>query len=259
MRLDHNSLSEQLLCAQAFHFVCSGQRCQALVDGILSRRAAYQDQNQSQTIRERPLFIWEPLPDLCIPEEIDNFKQAIRQVDVVSPNSEELASLFVEKAISQADMAAEILDWGVGASENGILVVREGKNGCSAFSRRNQIHIRAYHTTEESQSKVVDPTGGGNAFLGALSIALSGHMSPQIAEIGKLLELVTHLTRESSLKLIIPLVYATVAASYVIEQPGMPTYGVRKDGGETWNGEGFAERIRTYLHREKAYLIRQIC
>jgi sugar/nucleoside kinase (ribokinase family) len=257
VRLDHNSLSEQLLHAQAFHFVCSGERCQALVDGILDRRAA--DQSQNRTKPERPLFVWEPLPDLYIPEEIDKFKQAISQVDVVSPNSEELANFFVEGAKSQADIAAEVLDWGIGPSENGILIVREGKNGCSAFSRGDQIHIRAYHTpAQESQSKVIDPTGGGNAFLGALSMAFTGDISPQSAEVEQLLELDKHLSREPFLNLITSLIYATVAASYVIEQPGMPTYDVREDGSETWNGEGFGERLRTYLHREKAYLTEQI-
>ena len=257
MRLDHNSLSEQLLFAQTFHFICSGERCGTLVHGILCRRSLEQKYNQSTT--SRPLLVWEPVPDLCIPEEIDSFRQAIRLVDIVSPNSEELASLFVEKQRSLADMAAEVLGWGIGPSENGTLIVREGKDGCSAFARGHRVHLRAYHTSMEgSQSKVVDPTGGGNAFLGALAIALSGTAHPQTAEVERLLGLDKHLVLEPFLKLTASLVYATVAASFVIEQPGMPSHFVREDGSETWNGESFGDRLKTYLHREKVYLTRQV-
>lgn len=257
MRLDQDSLPEQLLYAKAFHFVCSGKRCRDLIDGILSRRAA--DQNQRRSISERSLFVWEPMPDLCSPEEIDNFRQAIREVDIVSPNSEELAGFFVGKPRSQADMAAEVLGWGIGLSANGILIVREGRNGCSAFSRGKKIHLRAYHNpTEESQSRVIDPTGGGNAFLGALSIALTGHICPQVAEVDDLLQLDRQLIWEPFTNLTTSLVFATVAASFVIEQPGTPIHGLGEHDSETWNGEGFGDRLRTYFRREKAYLRRQI-
>ncbi len=229
----------------------------ALINGILDRRTA--DGDNRQRISSRPLFIWEPMPDLCMPEHIDSFRQAIQQVDIVSPNSEELAGFFVAEPKSLAHMAAEVLEWGVGPCDNGMLVVREGKNGCSAFSRGQQIHLKAYHTqVEESQSKVVDPTGGGNAFLGALAMALGGEVCPQMTVANRLLGLDNDLTLEPFFHMTISLVYATVAASFVIEQPGMPTYRVQSDGSETWNGEAFGRRLEAYLRREKAYLIRQM-
>jgi hypothetical protein len=257
VRLDENSFSHQLLNAQAFHLVCSAERCMSLVRGILDRRGA--DENDKGSTFSRPLFIWEPIPDLCTPEHIESFREASQLVDVVSPNSGELAGFFVDHSKTQAQMAAQVLEWGIGPDENGSIVVREGKNGCSAFSRGRQIHLTAYHTPDdESQSKVQDPTGGGNAFLGALGMASSGDICPQITETKRMLAVNDDLTFEPFLALAIPLVYATVAASFVIEQPGMPRYRIQGDGSETWNGEDFGDRLKVYLSREKAYLTRQM-
>jgi sugar/nucleoside kinase (ribokinase family) len=257
VRLDQNSLSHQLLHAQAFHLVCSAERCMSLVRGVLDRRRT--DENDKRSTFSRPLFIWEPIPDLCTPENIESFRQASQHVDIVSPNSEELAGFFVDQSKSQAQMTAQVLEWGIGPDENGSIVVREGKNGCSAFSRRHQIHLTAYYTpADESQSKVKDPTGGGNAFMGALGMAFSRDICPPIAEAKRLLAIDANLTFEPFLALALPLIYATVAASFVIEQPGMPTYRVQNDGSETWNGEDFGDRLKVYLSREKAHLARQM-
>lgn len=76
--------------------------------------------------------------------------------------------------------------------------------------------------------KVVDPTGAGNAFLGALSVALAR---------GRSLE-------EAAL-------WGSVAASFVIEQVGVPKLGWddRDGGSETWNGERVADRLRHLAER----------
>lgn len=257
MRLDHNSLSDELLHAQIFHFVCSAERCMALVHGILERRGA--DQNRKRNSIPRPLFVWEPLPDLCTPEHVKTFKEAIWQTDIVSPNSEELSGLFAGKPRSEAHIATEVLEWGIGPGGDGVLVVRDGKNGCSAYSRARRINVRAYHyPDQESQSKVVDPTGGGNAFLGALAMALSSDACPSVTQVSHILAPDKSPTWRPSHNLTIPLVYATIAASFVIEQPGMPTYHMHANEGETWNEERFGDRLKRYLSREKAYLTRQM-
>jgi sugar/nucleoside kinase (ribokinase family) len=199
------------------------------------------------------------MPDLCTPAEVESFRKANRQVDIVSPNSEELGGFFIGRPLSEADMAAQVLEWGIGSDGNGALVVREGKNGCSAFSRGYQIHLRAYHdTSEDAQSRVVDPTGGGNAFLGALAMALSGDTCPQKQEVDRLLVLDKSLTLKPNVQLAVSLIYATIAASFVIEQPGVPSYLAQGDSGETWNDESFGHRLRAYLSRERAYITRQI-
>lgn len=228
-----------------------------LVHGILGRRTA-NGRDKSRTV-PCPLFIWEPVPDLCTPENVDDFRQAIKEVNIVSPNSEELGGFFVGQSISQAQMVAKINDWGIGPRSKGVLVVRQGKNGCSAFSREHQVHLAAYHAPDEkSQCMVADPTGGGNAFLGALAMAMSGHVCPQTTAARRLLAMDNNLAVDPFFDLTISLIYATVAASFVIEQPGMPTYRNQGNWNETWNGESFGSRLETYLSREKEYLAKEM-
>jgi len=75
-------------------------------------------------------------------------------------------------------------------------------------------------------SKVVDPTGGGNAFLGGLAVALAR---------GKAVE-------EAA-------VWGSVAASFAIEQVGVPALGRDEDGNETWNGVRVENRLREFQTR----------
>ncbi len=229
-----------------------------LIDNILARRVT--NENDKESRRFRPLFIWEPVPDLCTPNYIESFKQAIRQVDIVSPNVEELSGFFDGKYNSQEEMAAKVLEWGIGPDGEGSLMLREGKYGCSAFLRGRQIHLAAYHSPcRESQSKVVDPTGGGNAFLGALAMAMADDVCwPSKKEVSRLLGLYNDLMAGQFSDLVISLIYAIVAASFVIEQPGMPTHQHKSSGNEAWNGERFGDRIMAYINREKAYLTRQM-
>lgn len=228
-----------------------------LIDGIMSRRTKGTKDRRNMSLR--PLFVWEPIPDLCAPEYIDSFRLAVQQVDIVSPNSEELAAFFSGGSKSLDDMAAEILEWGIGPRNGGLLIVREGKNGCSTFSREHQIHLAAYHSPDqESQSRVVDPTGGGNAFLGALAMALNGDVCPPMEETSQILALDKDSKSDQFLRSILSLAYATVAASFVIEQPGMPTHRGQGEGIETWNGEAFQDRLKAYLTRDRAYLRRQM-
>lgn len=256
MRLDHNSLPAQLLRAQTFHLVCSPERCIDLVHGILDGRTILQ--SNKGTGDRKPLIIWEPVPDLCLPEHLEAFRRATQQVDVVSPNSQELLSFFPGELKCQAHAAAEVVGWGIGTNSEGALVVREGKHGCSVFSKDTQFSLRAYHTlAEKSQSMVVDPTGGGNAFLGALAMALSSDSHTRTINAIQALALDESLTTETLLEIEMAAIHATVAASFVIEQPGMPEHRVRADGTETWNGESFGARLRTYLNREKLHLTMQ--
>lgn len=61
-----------------------------LVVNILKRREALLSYRASQ----RPLFIWEPVPDLCVPTELDNCRRALHYVDFISPNHAELCAFF---------------------------------------------------------------------------------------------------------------------------------------------------------------------
>lgn len=77
--------------------------------------------------------------------------------------------------------------------------------------------------TPSKKLQVVDPTGGGNAFLGGLTVAIAR---------GKSLD-------EAA-------AWGNVAASFAIEQVGVPVLGQNADGQETWNGVRVEDRYAAY-------------
>ncbi|KAF1811773.1 Ribokinase-like protein [Eremomyces bilateralis CBS 781.70] len=224
IRLDHTSLSPRLLKSKSFHLICSPARCIDLVENILKLR------NTSEEL-PRPIFVWEPVPDLCLPSELENCRKALQVVDVVSPNHQELAAFWDKSgntSIGDVDrpLVEELTqDWlsstigtDLGGSRIGGVVIRAGKDGCYVASQNTTGRwIPPYHRSAE---RVVDPTGGGNTFLGGLIVAL---------------------TRGESL--IEASIMAGVSASFAIEQVGMPTLAYETDGSETWNGIRVADRL----------------
>ena len=88
LRIDENSLTPDLLFSKSFHMVCSSTRCIDLVNGILRKRKA------ANPYAEKPLFIWEPVPDLCTPTELLNCTNALPYIDICSPNHAELAGFM---------------------------------------------------------------------------------------------------------------------------------------------------------------------
>lgn len=83
--------------------------------------------------------------------------------------------------------------------------------------------IPAYH---QDIAKVVDPTGGGNTFLGGLGVALARGENIEDAA-----------------------VWGSVAASFAIEQVGMPVLATDAEGNETWNGHDANDRLRDFQAR----------
>jgi hypothetical protein len=83
--------------------------------------------------------------------------------------------------------------------------------------------VPAYHS---DSNKVVDPTGGGNAFLGGLAVALAR---------GKGLEEAAR--------------WGSISASFAIEQVGMPVLGHDGEGREVWNGVRIDERLAEFERR----------
>lgn len=276
-----------LLHARAVHIICSPTRCADLVASLLARR------RQSMGPRYvRPVIVWEPVPDRCVPEELLNCTNALPLVDVCSPNHAELAGFLgadgldpatgavdaraVEAACEQllASMPLQSYTLVVRAGERGCYVARNGgrKRRAGAAAQRKKIkdHARgglrpdtdvealfagllqdpdgmvvreeievdpgletwfpAYHgpdtVGEGGQSRVVDPTGGGNCFLGALAVALArGHDMHEATA------------------------WASVAASFAIEQVGMPILSQDDEGNETWNGVCVRDRLRDFMTR----------
>lgn len=228
-RLTAEDLTPELLAAKSFHLICSAVRCSELVQRILERRAEALGSDAP-----RPIIVWEPVPDLCTPEELENTKAALNCVDVLSPNHEELGALFgfehasgVEKQAVEKH-AGELVASGIGRQGEGVIVVRSGKIGCyiaRSGGDKRSCWLPAYHT---DQSKVIDPTGGGNGFLGGLAVGLV-RTNFDIVEAAR---------------------WGSVAASLCIEQVGMPQLADFPSGGkELWNGVSVEDRLRDLKQR----------
>ncbi|KAI6364509.1 hypothetical protein MCOR25_005640 [Pyricularia grisea] len=83
-----------------------------------------------------------------------------------------------------------------------------------------------FQPEDAAAGRIVDPTGGGNTFLGGLTVALGRGKAVEDAA-----------------------VWASVAASFAIEQIGMPSLGVDSQGIETWNGVRVSTRLEEYSKR----------
>lgn len=134
------------------------------------------------------------------------------------------------------------------------VVVRFGALGCCVATQRYMVAassaeslrprltwIDAYWTkdaTPDFQDHIVDVTGGGNAFLGGLSAGWK-------LTNGDLVEGAYHWQIRLTIADPRPLAsyYATVSASYAIEQDGLPRLASNADGEETWNGDQPLERL----------------
>ncbi|KAM3474053.1 hypothetical protein MY8738_008074 [Beauveria namnaoensis] len=281
-RLTGADLDSALLQSKSFHLICSPLRCQELVRDITARRRAAAASHDAYI---KPIFIWEPVPDLCHPNELLNCTNCLPLVDVCSPNHAELAAFLggdgldpetgaispdaVEQACEQllASMPLQSYALVVRAGEKGCYVAKNGgrkrkrSQGAKSARRKALIHgslqpdtdmesllagllqgddgvidseeievdpgvqkwIPAYH---QDASNVVDPTGGGNTFLGGLSVALARDEDIETAA-----------------------VWGTVAASFAIEQVGPPTLRQNDGGEETWNGENPLARLREFQER----------
>lgn len=238
LRLDHHALADtQLLWSKSFHLICSPLRCIDLVENILALRS----QSSGSIPASRPLFVWEPVPDLCTVEEYENCLKALKYVDVVSPNHGELGGFFNKNTNGDdhvnfrliEELCEKWLQSGIAQDGQGGIVVRCGKDGCLATRNGMQKWLPAYH---QSAEKVVDPTGGGNGFLGGLAIGLvrcSANASADLLE-------------EAA-------IWGAISASFAIEQVGMPTLS-HASGTETWNDVRVEDRLVEFKQRLARYI-----
>ena len=209
-----------------------------------------------------PTIIWEPRPSSCVPEQREAFLEAACRVDIVSPNHNEFARLFGDETGDTCeeqeldrkvleDYARTVLEAGVGPEGDGAVLIRAGSHGCLVFSKKSEpkwlppYYVSGlvsgaeaaegdsdtYESNQESGDAlkgkgVIDPTGAGNAFLGAFAIGLI-----------------------DSKDLIEAACYGTVAASFALEQTGMPEIKTGKAGEEVWNGIDVRKRLQEYQAR----------
>ncbi|CAI6339761.1 unnamed protein product [Periconia digitata] len=189
-----------LLHAKAIHLFGSPKEIVVQVPQLLKLR-------NDQGISERPLIVWEPLPAACTKANREAILAACQVVDVFSPNHLEIAAVFEDAPLPDFDterwenFGQSILDSSLGPSGAGVVVIRAGENGAVAMSQTMRpIWLPSYY--EQGSSKVIDPTGAGNTFLGGY-IAGWQHTG-DICEAMK---------------------FGHVAASFAVEQIGLPKLG----------------------------------
>lgn len=119
------------------------------------------------------------------------------------------------------------LDCGIGPDGRGAVIIRAGGGGCLISSNSIPERHKWLPAFYASDSKILDANGAGKTFLGALTFAMSacGH---DVVEASAL---------------------ASVAASFSLQQIGLPNLGSESENEDTWNGDTFARRCETYRAR----------
>ncbi|WRT67782.1 uncharacterized protein IL334_004756 [Kwoniella shivajii] len=183
-----------------------------------------------------PMVIWEPEA-----ESLEVIGRVSKDIDVIGPNHHEVSRLL-PSLLPTSSQEEHLRDFYSQACIEFLkykpkigVVVRCGHLGCcfsttpdptSISCSPSKIEVKwipAYwHLNRKgwNEGRVVDPTGAGNAFMGGLAAALDSGESLDEA-----------------------VIWGSVAASFTIEQDGLPTL-TRKNGKELWNGEDPWDRVQ---------------
>lgn len=254
-RLEVSSLSISQIQAKSFHMVCSADRADQLSRELIDVRRAACDR------LAKPIVVWEPIPDLCTPNQLAEVQRVMELIDIVSPNAEELRSFFTpeEQLLSQNVLVRRFMNWSGASANPTVCIIREGAQGATLYlpsEHFSSIHFPAYHDAD-LRVRVVDPTGGGNTFLGAVAVALTDAVGYDPVQRLIIESLCLSHHHDHVRKFVKAMVYALIAASYAIEQYGVPS--LRSQGtSETWNGEAFFKRVEFYLDRDGAFIKEQL-
>lgn len=223
-----------MLSSSTFHFLSSPNDATDQFQELLKLR-------QASGIEVLPTIIWEPAPLACLPSNLKACLDALEYVDVFSPNHRELAALFnidfhsserFDRAIIEG-LANKCLARGIGSLCKGTIVIRAGREGCCVYSRKRKALFWLPSFYADS-TKVTDPTGAGNAFLGGFAVGLVETGDDVVAAC-----------------------YGTVASTFALEQVGLPdlepSAGPSGDGSrddsELWNQASVRARLQEYISR----------
>ncbi|KAF2637421.1 pfkB family kinase [Massarina eburnea CBS 473.64] len=218
-------IGSPLLRSKAFHFFGTPGEILLQVPQLLRLR-------EREKLDSHPLIVWEPLPGECARHNRHLFLAACKLVDVFSPNHIEVAAIFDDDPSQDFDadnleaIGQTILDSSIGLDGNGVVIIRAGEHGALAMSGTTRpTWLPSYY--DGGSPRVVDPTGAGNTFLGGY---IAGwQRSGNICEAMK---------------------YGHVAASFALEQIGLPDPVVDKRGGRVlWHGVSVFDRLREYKKR----------
>lgn len=223
--------NKSLLNSNSFHLICSPQRSIEILKSLNQYRPSTSNP---------PIIAWEPVPDLCLPENLDDCLSVLPKLNILTPNAEEAARFFSQPEPTTMEQHEEIATkfishltnnspFGTGSG----IVLRSGELGCfilTSFGIKKW--IPAYHNKLNPQRSVIDPTGGGNTFIGGFTTGfVTSKGNWEIAGI-----------------------CGNIAAGIAIEQIGMPFFEKKNDDDngigncdEKWNGKSVKERIKEYI------------
>jgi len=219
-----------MLKAQCFHTVSPPDDIPSEVQELTQLRRAIG--------LSRPFIIWEPVRHLCTPESLDSCLKSAKEVDVFSPNHNEILRLFNYQPQFDRQKIQELaeifLDSGVGPAGKGFVVVRSGANGClvtwGPSTARVSVWVPSFYDSADypaGESPVIDPTGAGNAFLGGFAVGWA-----------------------KSSDAIEAVVYGSIASSFALEQFGTPKLEKSDNGSnEVWNGVVPQDRLQKFQAR----------
>lgn len=223
-------LTTSLLGSSSFHFLASPDLIQDQIKQLLDLR-------KGKNTNRADLFVWEPLPGLCKPEMRAAHLTAAKLVHIFSPNHLECLALFGHSETLDKDIpldrqrvescADTLLDSGVGPEGTGAVVIRAGGDGCLVSSKSIPGRHKWLPPFYNNESSIVDATGAGNTFLGALTFAMSSLTGGDVVEAAML---------------------ASVATSFSLEQIGLPKLTIGGDE-ELWNSSSFTRRCSEYRQR----------
>jgi len=207
---------------KSLHFICSPTRALAIVSEI------------NEVEGWSPTTIYEPIPDGCVPGQLPSLIKVLPSISILSPNAEEALGLLSVPLpvtyIKIEEAAVHFLDFGVGEGGQGSVVIRCGALGAYCASRTTKGRWVEAFWGPNDLHHVVDVTGAGNAFLGGLGAGLKHTQDIYEA-----------------------VLYASVSASFVIEQEGLPL--VEPDGGLwKWNGDSPQRRLSDLRNRSESLL-----
>ncbi|CAG8478987.1 11768_t:CDS:2 [Diversispora eburnea] len=225
-------LPSSYLNAKVFHFICSANWAIQHVTEILRLR---------DKKLPLPKFVWEPIPDYVSKENMQSCIEAMKMVDVLSPNHEEAAALLGlitdeedERFLTDEMlilMADKFLAYPIGPQGNGSVIIRASYKGCIVATKEKKEIIPAYWTKLKDGSRnphVVDVTGAGNAFCGGFMAGLL----------------------KSNFDIFEAALYGSVSASFIVEQLGTPRIFIDELGNERWN-TGDSPQVRLSKLRQR--------
>ncbi|WWD22808.1 hypothetical protein CI109_107302 [Kwoniella shandongensis] len=229
--LDPSPFAKPIL-PEWIHVVCNTTRAQLIVDELVQIRSHGLTGGLGKGWGAQ--MVWEPLPVCCKFEELDNILRLAPSFAVFSPNLLELESILgivssdtptASNVVEAAEQFHTRLVQSCGDPAKPAIIVRAGELGSYTLSSDWRGWVPAFWT-EADQDRVVDPTGGGNAFMGGLCAGL-------LISKGDI--------RSAS-------IYAATAASFAIQQRGLPHF-TREHRGEVWNRDDPWRRLKELVRR----------